>query len=200
MEVAQILIEFFGNYVLLLGFMAGMINEEVLLFLAVLSGSGVLSFWQIVISGFIGIAIHDAIFYFLGRTRPVYFLKKKLRLSKKNNALASLIKKLGKKGYFLPLFLSKFIYGIRIAMIIYASHKERKFSRYLLLNSLAVLIWFCIMMPLGWLAGKGFVELLHVARGIEKLFAILLAALLVIYLIHKFVLSVLIKKVKKNFS
>ena len=189
MELMNILIELVGSYSALLSYISGLLTEEFLIFLAILSGANVLPIWIIFVFGFLGIMTHDILFYFIGRSKLAYYIKKRFQIAKRHKKIELFIEKTGRKSIFLQLLFSKFIYGIRIAIVIYVSHKEPKFRKYLVYNSLAVLIWLIIMLPLGWLAGQGFTQLLHVAKGIEKFLAIFLFSLLILYIFRKLIVS-----------
>ena len=185
------LIALLENYSVLISFAAGLGSEDILLFLAILSGSGAISIWTVVFFGFLGTFIHDSIFYFIGKSRFLERINK--RFKPKNKSLLAYILKKKKGTYFIPLMLSKFIYGVRILALFYASQRESKYSRFALFNFLSLVIWFSIMIPIGWFAGRGFTLLLSVIRGTEKVIATIILALILFYIVKK----VLFRVVKK---
>ena len=95
----------------------------------------------------------------------------------------------------MPMVISKFIYGTRVFATLYASQQEKKFTKYFIINLLALLLWFAIMTPIGWYAGRGFTKLLDVVKGIEKLLAIIVALILIYFVIH-FISKKFMKKSK----
>lgn len=185
-------------YSSLLSFIAGFITEDALLFIALLSGSGLISLYNVMIFGFIGILVHDYIAYLIARSKTAGYLKKKLRLFEKPNRFNKFIRGLGKNGYLAPLIISKFVYGTRVALILFVSHSEKSHSNFILNNALASGFWCIIMLPLGWLAGKGFLKLLHIVKGIEKILAVLLAFAIVVYFIQLIIRKAINKKINSK--
>lgn len=175
---------------------AGILSEDVLLFFIILAGTGVTNLWTVVIFGFIGIIIHDSLFYFIARSDIVKKWRMKIKFSEKNKGVILFIERIGNGGYFKPLLLSKLVYGTRIPLVFYVAHREKSFGRFTFYNTLAVLSWFLIMAPFGWLAGQGFSKLLRIARGIEKILAVILILTLIVYVVRKLVS----RKVEKTSS
>ena len=171
----------------LVSIVAGVLSEEFLLFFIILAGTGITNLWIVALFGFIGIIIHDSIFYFIAHSNIIRKLNMKIKFSERNKGIVLFIERIGNGGYFKPLLLSKFIYGTRIPLIFYAAHREKSFGRFIFYNMFAVLGWFLIMAPLGWLAGQGFSKLLHIAKGIEKILAIVLILTIIVYAVRKFI-------------
>ncbi len=201
MAIQEVIISSLQAYAPLLAFLSGLAIGDALILLAMLAGAGKISFWSIFILGFIGEVTHDIIFYFISNSKFAHYIKKKLRLSKKRSKIAEYIEKISVgKSYFLPLVIAKFVYGVRDAVVIYVSHNEKSFKKYLLTVIPAGLIWITTITSTGWLAGKGFVELLYVIKGIEKWLAIFLLSIIALYLINKFVISTILRFIKKNIN
>ncbi|MEK6934169.1 MAG: hypothetical protein AABW75_04825 [Nanoarchaeota archaeon] len=199
MAIQEVIISSLQAYIPILAFLSGLILGDALILLAMLSGAGKVSFWTIFIFGLIGELTHDIVFYFISNSKLAFYIKKKLKLSKKRSKIAEYIEKFGGgKSYFLPLVIAKFIYGVRDAVVIYVSHNEKKFKRYLITVIPAGLIWVTTITSAGWLAGKGFVEVLYVLKGVEKGLVILLFGLIALYLINRFIILTIWRYVKKN--
>ncbi len=185
------ILSFFGWFLqynlALVSSIAGFLSEEVLLFFIILSGVGVTNLWIVALFGFIGIIVHDSVFYFFACSNIIKKLNTKIKFSENNKGIVLFIEKLGNGGYFKPLLLSKFIYGTRVPLIFYAAHREKNFGKFILYNILTVLCWFLIMAPIGWLAGQGFSKLLRVVRGIEKVLAVILILAIIVYAVRKLV-------------
>lgn len=198
MAIQEVLISTLQAYTPLLAFLAAAFIGDALIILGALAGAGKLSIWTIAIFGLLGELFHDILFYFISNSKFANYIKKKLKLSKKRSKIAGFIEKLGKNSYFLPLFIAKFIYGVRDAMVLYVSHNEKKFKRYLWLILRIDILWLAIILMVGWLAGKGFTELLYVLKGIEKGLLILVLTIILIYIINKFIVTTLLRQIKKH--
>ncbi len=176
---------------ILISIIAGILSEEFVLLLALLSGYGFVGIWKVAVFGFIGVIVHDVAVYWFGRLPVTRRFFKKFGQASHHQKKLGFIFRFLKQKYYLPLLLTKFVYGTRVAFIVYLSQKERNFWRYFLVNLIAVAIWFVIMVPLGWLAGQGFSHLLTIAKGIEKLFGLIVILIMLYFLVHKLVMRML---------
>src|SRR3989344_2186456 len=184
MLIAKILIGFFVKNVVLFSFVAGFLSEDVLLFLIVFASAnniGVLYFLIVGFLGFIGILAHDSILYYLSNHHRINRIEKSLNLSK--SYLISLINRFAGNNYFIPLVFSKFIYGIRTVAVILVSRKEKRFGSFLFYNSLATAVWLFVMLPVGYLTGKGFLFLSGNVKSLEHILAIGFIIIIVIYVV-----------------
>ena len=193
MELISLLLNY-GPYGLLASLVAGILSEDLLLLLIILAGASLKDLGIIALFGFIGAIIHDCAIYFIADSNIMKKFNKKIKFSKRNKGLMLFMERLGNGGYFKPLALSKFIYGTRVGIIFYAVHKEKKFRDFMLYNTLAVLIWFVVMVPMGWLAGRGFSGLLEIVNGVEKILAATILVVVIIYIARR----LLSKKIKKS--
>ncbi|MBI2632676.1 hypothetical protein HYW75_06745 [Candidatus Pacearchaeota archaeon] len=198
MAIQEVIITSLQLYVPLLAFLAGLFIGDALILLGILAGTGKVSFWIVFIFGLIGELTHDIIFYFISNSNLAHYLKKKLKLSKKRNIIANFIERMKGKNYFLPVFLAKFIYGVRDVVILYVSHNTKSFKKYIVAVGLAGLCWVTTILTVGWLAGRGVTELLHILKGIEKGAVIILLSLIALYLLNKFIISAFLRYLKKK--
>lgn len=165
-------------------FLSGVLSEELLIFVAALAGRGLLQIWIVFLFGIFGILTIDTIWFVLGKSRLIRYLKDHKMFSDKGETMGK-IHHLAKKHQIVSLFVTKFIYGTRVITIIYHSAKEMPYRKFIFYDSLSVIIWALIMVTIGWLAGRGFTQILGVARGIERILAIILVVVVVLYVTHK---------------
>ncbi len=180
----------FLTHSILISFVAGILSEDLLLLLAIASGGSRIDFFTICVFGFLGALFHDAIIFIFAQ---LSFCKRWIaRLEEKeaHKPLVRFIERLGRGDYLIPLCISKFIYGTRLALVLHIGHKEHRFWRFFFVNTFFVFLWFLIMMPIGWLAGRGFVHLLGVVRDVEKIIGIL-----ILFIILAVLFNVLFKKI-----
>lgn len=189
---------FFKAYNPLLALFAGLVAGDLMIFLGILAGTGKANFFLIIFFGFIGGLIHDTIFYFVANSRIIYFIKKRFKLKGRKNKIAQIIEKMGRGHYFLPILMAKFVYGVRDAVILYVAHNNKNFKKYIVVVAGADLIWLTIITSVGWLAGKGFTTLISLFKGFEKWLFILLAGIVLLYILNKFVIRFVMKHVKKH--
>jgi len=188
-EVARSLFAHPVALTLLVSFIFG---EEAIIFLSFLAGQELISFWLVLILGFFGMFLFDNLLLFvltsrLGKKIGKDYLKKKIDL-------VPFAKKIGMNRPLLLLMTSKFVYGTRIFSLFYVEAHGLKHRKCALYDLIALLVWIPIMSTLGWLAGRGFAALLHVATRVERYLGIALLAFLVIYLLERLISYRLIKK------
>jgi len=197
MAFEEMLISFFQNYSSALAFMSGLMIGDLMIFLGILAGAGKVNFFAVLFFGFLGGLIHDIAFYLVANSRFAHSFKKRLKLSKKRNKLIQIIEKLGNGHYFLPVLMAKFVYGVRDIMILYVAHNNKSFKKYIRTISLADLIWISTVTSIGWLAGRGFTTIVTIFKGFEKWLFILLAGIVLLYLLNKFILAFVLKHLEK---
>jgi len=185
MEILNYLFAMIGIHPYISSLLVGFISEELLIFLAVLSGKGEISFLPVFIFGLIGVFLIDCFWYFLGRSsygKKVYeFLLRSRNTTKTEHEH----KFVNKKRHFLYITLSKFVYGTRNLTDAYFGIKNMPFKKFLVYDIGALLIWSSIMLSAGWLAGKGFDILLKYTKGVQKLFAFLFIAVIIVLIVRR---------------
>lgn len=182
MEMLQSLLATFAPYTPFVAFVAGFLTEDLLLFFAFLAGTGDLSIIAASIFGLLGILAHDAFVYWCAYSSLATKIFERWKPKERYRGIATFLKKLGRGHYFFPLVLSKFVYGTRTALVVYAARSEHSTVRFFAFNALAAAIWIAVMMPLGWLAGRGVSVLAFIVRDIEKVLGIIVLAMVVVYL------------------
>lgn len=188
------LLALFAIHVYSISFITGILNEEAVLFLIILAGQGDASFWAVAFFGFLGMMFHDTLFFFLGRSNLIKRLGERLGKSPSNQRLMYFVEKIGRKNTFLMLTIARFLYGIRSSIVVYVGHKDPRFFRFTVLNSLAISIWCAVMMPVAWLAGRGFSRLFMIFRGAEKIIGLVLITALIIYFVQLIIKKYILKR------
>lgn len=191
---------FFVYHPFIASFFSGFISEELLLFTAIESGRGLLPLWTVLIFGFLGMTAVDSFLFWVAKTRLIRYIADNKLISHNTRKIDKKLKKIDETHKILSLILTKFIYGTRIVTIFYHSTKKMPYKTFLAYDSIALATWSLIMIPIGWLAGRGFTKILRFARGTEKLLAIVLLVLIIFYvanfIVKKYLLSS--KKLVKN--
>ncbi len=194
MAIAEILLELFQEYSLFLAFLSGLFVGDLMLILGIMTGVGEANLFLIIFFGLIGGVIHDICLYIISNSNLMKFVKKKYELSGKKNKIVNFVEKLGNGNYFWPLLIAKFVYGARSAVTLYVAHNHKSFKKYLFIVSTTELIWISTITSIGWVAGRGFTTILRLFRGAEKVLLVIFFGAILIYLIHKLVIFLLLKK------
>ncbi|HWO07561.1 MAG TPA: VTT domain-containing protein [Candidatus Paceibacterota bacterium] len=113
--------------------------------------------WQplpIFLAAFLGTAAADTLWFLGGVVLSRRFASSTFLLREREKASA-LVQKLTGRNPLYALILVKFLYGTRIAMILYTAARRIPFHLFSLYNSVGILVWLAIFFPLGYFAGKG---------------------------------------------
>lgn len=179
---------------ILISFLSPLLSEEAVIFAAVLAGKGLISLPILMIFSFLGIFVHDLVIFLFAKSKFSDRIGKMKMFSGIYKKARSI--KLRRK---VPLivFASKFVYGTRAATIVFLGIKKYSLKSYLIYNTLSIIAWSFIMLPLGWLAGRGFTRLLHIAKGIEWFLVAGLITIILFYFGQK-IFRLILSKLYKN--
>lgn len=177
----------------LITFVASFLSEELLVFLAVLSGRGILSFWTVYVLGILGVMLFDSLIFIIGKSKFGSYIEDRFFPERKMDKKINFA---NKKRVLFYLIVTKFVWGTRIASIFYYSVRGMKYRRFILFNSISLVVWGSIMLSAGWLAGNGFDRILRFSRGVERFAAFILITILVIFFIDKTIKGLLKKSQK----
>lgn len=118
------------------------------------------------IVAFGGTLLADVTWFLFGK----YLLRKsnyEERYKEKYEKLAHTLRHVSKTRPFLALLYIKFLYGTRVLTILYVAWKKVTLQQFLIYDSLGTIIWLCVLIPIGWLAGKGVANLTPVLNTVE---------------------------------
>ncbi len=195
MNYVGLALQYLSQYPILVSLLIGIFTgEEVILVLAFLSAQGVLPLWIVLVFVPMGTFICDVFFFSLEKTRFVKRIKEWKYFSKGYEKLDAHIGKLTKDRHIHTLFYTKFIYGTRIVTLIFLGLKEIKYSKFFKYNIVVTIIWALIVIPLGYLAGKGYQIIVDVFRSVELGLLFILILVIVFFTIKKWISNKLAKK------
>lgn len=131
---------FFGDSVILTGaYVAGQLSwSPIPLFLA----------------AFLGTMASDTLWFVFGAQLLARFSHARF-LKKEREKMSGFVQRLVGEHPLTALIMVKFLYGSRVAMILYVASRGMSFSTFTLFNGIGALIWLFVFVPLGYLAGKG---------------------------------------------
>ena len=159
---------FFGDSVIVTGsYLAGQLAwSPVPLFLAALAGT----------------IISDTLWFFFGKYFASRFSEVKF-LKKEREKMAGFIARLVGEKPLTALVMVKFLYGSRVAMILYAAASGISFWTFTLFNGIGAIVWLLVFIPLGYLAGKGVGHAVPVMEALPAAALVLVGSFLVFRMI-----------------
>lgn len=129
-------------------------GDSVILTSAYLTGQLSWSPVPIFLAALMGTVISDSLWYFFGAYFASRFSNVKF-LRKERQKMSGFIERLVGEKPMYALIMVKFLYGSRVAMILYAAAKRIHFGLFTLFNTIGAVIWLLVFIPLGYYAGKG---------------------------------------------
>ena len=197
-DIYNYLISLVASHPVLITFFTGFFGgEEFLLLLSFASANGIIPFYFILIFFSIGAFIMDMIIFLIGRTRVVKKLHGWKLFSDKYQKVDMLVGRLTKDRHILLLFYTKFIYGTRIASIIFLGLKGVKFAKFVIVSAFTIFVWVGVVASIGWLAGKGFNIILTLFKSVFLAISFLFFFIIIIYLVKKWIEKRIIKSGKE---
>lgn len=130
---------------------------------------------MVVSAVFAGTVISDLLWFVAGnllRSR----LEQTLWLKKQREQASQLLAALTGTRPFIALLFIKFLYGSRIAMILYLAARQVTLWQFIVFNSLGTLLWMAVIIPLGYLAGRGADSAMPLLNRIELAVLVLIVS------------------------
>jgi membrane-associated protein len=191
MEIFNFLEQIIVLHPVLAVFVSSFFSEEIIVFLAILSGRGIINFWIVFCAGILGLLCFDSLCFLAGKSKFGKYVEEKFFKEHFKS-----VGGINKSRAFFYLFVTKFIYGTRIASLMYYGMRKMSYKRFVVYDFVSLVFWACIMLGAGWLAGKGFDVLLRVTKGAGKLAALVLVTLVLVYIIRKIFQTAIKREVK----
>jgi len=158
-------------------------GDSVIITAAYLAGQLHWSVIPIFVVAVLGTVIADTLWFLLGLVMTKHGSHIRL-FEKQRDQTARLMEKITGKHPHRALVYIKFLYGARIAMILYAAARGVSFRTFTVYNSLGVLLWFIIFFPLGYLAGRGVARVMPFAGALEAALVVLVASFIIVRLFN----------------
>lgn len=98
--------------------------------------------------------------------------------------VARLLEKITGQNPHWALVYIKFLYGARIAMILYVAARGVSFRTFSLYNTFGILLWFVIFFPLGYLAGRGLARALPLINVVGAATIVFIVSFIVLRLFN----------------
>ena len=156
-------------------FGAFLFGDSVILTTAYLAGQQHWSPISIVLAMFLGTAAADTLWFFAGMIFAKRFSNATFMRAEREKAAVLLQKLTGKNPMYALIFI-KFLYGSRIAMILYTAARGFSLRSFTYYNSIGILAWLAVFFPLGYLAGMGIGLALPPSSTIQALIAVFIAS------------------------
>jgi len=125
-------------------------GETTLVLGGLLANQHHLNFWLVVGTAVLASYIGHVVFYFLGKTSSVWILEKFPSLKIKIDQAEYIIR----RYETLSLFITQYVFGIRLASALSFGILDMKISKYLTLQFISCLVWAILFTALGYWVGS----------------------------------------------
>ena len=163
------------------------------IFLATLAGQNVISPLTLLCYAFLGNFLSDLIWFSLGRSVLFKKVSSMKMLVEAKNQTAAFMARMESREYLVFIFI-KFVYGIRIAAILYFGSIRYKWSKFIKYNAMGVFIINLVALGAGWSAGKGLTIFISIFENFMLATGILLGIAVVLTLVRAAVAKGLLKR------
>lgn len=140
---------------------AVLMGEFAILAVFILSAQGYIDPTLAFVASILGMASTDVFWFLFG----FYYSTRKHNWHKKESLVrrtAAFWERVATKNIFMSLLFVKFLYGIRWATLIYFGLRRTKVKTFLYYDVIGVFVFVGVLFAVGWLAGRGIVNLLPV--------------------------------------
>ena len=196
MSIIDVLTVFLGWMPLVCFFGALFGGEETVGLLAIFAAQGLYPVWIVFFFCFLGEVVADSVWFFIGRSSLISRLQNLKKFKTSSNKARKFIDKKVNGNNFRLLMSTKFLYGLRIASIMYLGRRI-KFKTFLLYDIVVAAVWTIVIVGFGWLAGQGIGWLWDTYKNVQMLIVIALCTIIVLYILKKIIGGIAAKWAKK---
>jgi len=125
-------------------------GETTLVLGGLLSNQGYLNFWMVISTAVFASYLGHVVFYFLGKTASSWILLRFPKLQHKIQQAEYIIR----RYETMSLFITQYIFGIRLASALTFGILDMKISKFLSLQLISCIIWAIIFTSLGYWVGE----------------------------------------------
>lgn len=172
-------------------------GEEMIILVTILSvATGVPSFATVVIWSYIGTFFKDCCVFLFGK-HGLAFIESFGSMRDRFDAIARFIDRVTGRNYFLALLITKFLYGARIITIFYVAREKMTLPTFFLYNTVVTGLWIMVTCGIGWLAGRGVVNITKFFGDITYGLGIVALAALAFYGIRIWLNRIIVEEEKQ---
>lgn len=153
------LLYLFNEYGYVIIFTGTFFEGETILFLGgLLANQGHLSFWMVVFTATAASYLGHVVFYFLGKTSSTWIMHKFPKFRHKIHQAEYIIR----RNETLSLFITQYIFGIRLASALAFGILDMKINKFLSLQLISCILWALIFATLGYWVGDSLEKIKHI--------------------------------------
>jgi membrane protein DedA with SNARE-associated domain len=141
-------------------------GEVAVISLAFLTAQGIFPLPLFFVVSFFGTFSSDILWFILGKTRLVSWLITHKYAHSTIPLWTYTTERVSRGSHFLALVMAKMMIGTRVILIMYVGKTLLPFKKFALFDSVAVVIWLLVVIPIGYVSGLGFNYLSNIFENI----------------------------------
>jgi membrane protein DedA with SNARE-associated domain len=196
MTFAEVIVSIFTTHFYTASFLSGLIGEDVVLFLTFMASHSLMHVRIVFLLAPLGLIIMDTIYFSMGRI-GVRKISEKWAFLKRYAKIPHVVVKFEKKRPLLALIFTKFVFSTRIPLMMYVGARGMKYRTFVAYDLIALYVWAAVMIPLAWLAGRGFTAGLNLVKNFSAFLGLAVVFCIVVYAANRIVRSYIIGRDRK---
>lgn len=141
-------------------------------------------------AAFMGTFIADSLWFFAGTYMARTFADSKFMVREREKASSVIQALVGEKPVYALVFI-KFLYGSRLALILYVASRGLSYGVFAIYNSIGIFVWLSVFFTIGILAGKQIGPALPALSTIQ----LMIGALIVFFILTRLLSLWLTKRI-----
>lgn len=196
MIFAEVIVSIFVNHFYTASFLSGLLGEEVVLFLTFMASHSLMHVKMVFVLAPLGLILMDIVYFSIGRI-GVKKLSQKLVFLRRYATIPHIIVGFEKKRPLLALIFTKFVFSTRIPLMIYMGARGMSYGVFVGYDLIALYVWAAVMIPLAWLAGRGFTTGLNLVKDFSAFIGLAIIFCIIVYFVNRIVGNYLLREDSK---
>lgn len=159
-------------------------GEPALFLLGFLAAQGVVAVVPAAMLSYIGAFVPNAIWYFLGGTPFIQRISKQRYTAATISLITEAVQRASRGSHLLAIIIIKFLVGTPVLLVMYVSKTTLSIKQFFYYQSVATFFSILIIMPAGYLSGRGFIYFNEVFQNVYVAIGFILVILMVLMILQ----------------
>lgn len=157
-----------------------LLGDVFILAAAFLAGRDLFSIAEVLLFSSIGALGADLFWFAVGRRQ-----RHKIAALRMYQNVLPLLHRLTRNNLVLELMLTKYMYGVRLLLLMHMAQHTMSIVRFVLYDIPAIALWLFFLISVGWLAGQGFNSIVPTYQKVSYVVCLSVVLLLTMYFFKK---------------
>jgi membrane protein DedA with SNARE-associated domain len=172
-------------------------GEVGIITLSFLLAQGLFLWLPFLIVCFLGTLSSDILYFLIGRSYLANRFFSHRYTNDTVNMITEAVHRISKGSHFMALLLANFMIASRIILIMYVSKSNLRLSKFIFYESMALILWLMVLVPIGFFSGIGFTYISGILESIYAGIGFLLLILLLVIVLQLWLKKVFARRGKE---